>query len=80
MNLNGSILVIEGRGSRDGDMDDEANLVHHAFAVLRYDVASSVYRISSYKAVSFSTSRSKSAIRASPGDSTCRRDKVRCGS
>ena len=49
MNLNGSILVIEGRGSRDGDMDDEANLVHHAFAVLRYDVVSSVYRISSYK-------------------------------
>jgi hypothetical protein len=49
MNPNGSILTIEGRGSRDGDMDDEANLVHHAFAVLRYDVASSAYRISSYK-------------------------------
>ncbi len=49
MNLNSSILTIEGRGSRDGDMDDEANLVHHAFAVLRYDVASGAYRISSYK-------------------------------
>ena len=78
MNLNSSILTIEGRGSRDGDMDDEANLVHHAFAVLRYDVASSAYRISSYKDGQFLDVRS--AIRASPGDSTCRRDKVRCGS
>ena len=48
-NLGGLILTIEGKGTAENPESGESTVIHHAFAVVFYDMRSQKFKMHSYK-------------------------------